>query len=526
MTERWRDALANSAAEFGERLEALRFAKVGDSEWRGDIVAVDDHGTTGPMPHSITLPDDYPFEPPKVRPDPVFAAPRWHAEHPECGGCLCLYRTADDVGRPWEEPERLIEKVEEWYRQGQAGWPDDPGDLDLERYFEVTLPDVLVAFDGLDSLVGRNLEVEEARPDVVVVTRSRLLDPSRRKKKSERSAERRDRVWGAGVDLGHLDHPVADLGGVLARLDAAERSAVQHLVGTRTQGFVVARYSRTAGGQTHTGALALRVTRSTDGTDPKVEAVQVEDRQQARAHRRGPEAPLLADKSVAVVGVGAVGSFLAERLARAGIGQLTLVDQDRLRYGNSARHLVDERLVGERKTDAVKAALVSRRLISEDDVTTIDRYITAADAVDLIDRHDLVVDATGSSRAAGKLEHVARQVGEEWIKVALYRGGAVIRLDRFGPGTSRRSRRLPPVAALDGPHGAPEAGCGDPVSPTPPVAVELAASLTCEYAIDTLLRDRRSRHYPDSLVEVRAPTGPVGDDDPYAQVGRVKEPTR
>lgn len=522
MTERWRGALDNSAAEFGEQLEALGFEKVGDREWRGDITVVLDDGSTASAAHIVALPPDYPFDPPHVQPDPAFTSPRWHAEW---NGRLCLYRTAADVGRPWEEPKNLIGKVEEWYRQAQSGWPDDPGDLDLERYFEVTRSDVLVAFDGLDRLVGRHLEVDEPKRNVVVVSRGRSLDPRRRKKKSERSAERNDKVWGAGVDVGHLDHPVADLPGVLARLAESDRKAVQQLLATRTRGFLVARYTRTAGGRDHIGALALQVTKGAGGV-PTVEAVQVEDRQQARANRSGPEAPLLRGKSVAIVGAGAVGSFLAECLARSGIGRLTLVDQDRLRYGNCVRHLAGEGFVGELKTTAVKALLVRHGLMDKDNIRTVDRYLTADDAVELVGNHDLVIDASANSRAAGRLEHVAGQVGEEWVKVALYRGGAVIRLDRLGPGTSRAARRLPPVAPLDGPDGPSEAGCGDPVSPTPPVAVQLAASLACEYVIDTLLRDRRGRRFPDSLAEVRSPTPPAGDDDPYSEVGPVAESGR
>lgn len=48
----------------------------------------------------------------------------------------------------------------------------------------------------------------------------------------------------------------------------------------------------------------------------------------------------LAESSVTVVGVGAVGSYVVEGLARAGVGHLRLVDFDRVSVGNINRQLI------------------------------------------------------------------------------------------------------------------------------------------------------------------------------------------
>ena len=62
----------------------------------------------------------------------------------------------------------------------------------------------------------------------------------------------------------------------------------------------------------------------------------------------------LSGKHVAVFGIGGVGSFCAEALARAGIGHLTLVDDDTVSESNLNRQLVALRsTVGMPKTDVM-----------------------------------------------------------------------------------------------------------------------------------------------------------------------------
>lgn len=58
---------------------------------------------------------------------------------------------------------------------------------------------------------------------------------------------------------------------------------------------------------------------------------------------------------VCVVGVGGVGGFAAEALARAGVGMLTLVDNDRVSVSNINRQIIAlHSTVGKFKTDAMK----------------------------------------------------------------------------------------------------------------------------------------------------------------------------
>ena len=66
----------------------------------------------------------------------------------------------------------------------------------------------------------------------------------------------------------------------------------------------------------------------------------------------------LAGKHVAVFGIGGVGGFCAEALARAGVGALTLVDDDTVSVSNLNRQLVALRsTVGMSKTEVMAARI-------------------------------------------------------------------------------------------------------------------------------------------------------------------------
>ena len=68
---------------------------------------------------------------------------------------------------------------------------------------------------------------------------------------------------------------------------------------------------------------------------------------------------LLQSKHVAVFGVGGVGGYAAEALARAGIGTLTLVDNDTVSVSNLNRQIIALRsTIGKKKTDVMRARLL------------------------------------------------------------------------------------------------------------------------------------------------------------------------
>lgn len=102
-------------------------------------------------------------------------------------------------------------------------------------------------------------------------------------------------------------------------------------------------------------------------------------------------------KHVLVVGLGGVGAYAAEQLCRAGVGELTLVDADRVEESNRNRQLAAlTSTVGKRKTEVVAARL---RDINPDVVLhVVDDFIRDEKTIALLEqaRYDYVVDAIDS----------------------------------------------------------------------------------------------------------------------------------
>ena len=114
---------------------------------------------------------------------------------------------------------------------------------------------------------------------------------------------------------------------------------------------------------------------------------------------------------VMVVGIGGVGSWAAESLARAGIGKLTLVDPDDLCLTNTNRqiHALDG-TYGQPKARVLAERL--RTIHPEIEVVTEEAFFSAKNADDLLNRPtDAVIDAIDSLRAKCALLAGCRQRG-------------------------------------------------------------------------------------------------------------------
>jgi len=108
---------------------------------------------------------------------------------------------------------------------------------------------------------------------------------------------------------------------------------------------------------------------------------------------------------VAVVGLGGVGSWAAEALARTGLGHLTLIDADDLCVSNTNRQLpAVAGQYGRNKSEAM--AERCRAINPAIDVDAVASFLTPSNLPDLLDRRfDVVLDACDSFRT--KVEAIA-----------------------------------------------------------------------------------------------------------------------
>jgi molybdopterin/thiamine biosynthesis adenylyltransferase len=494
---RWRDELAGTRAAYVRELEARGFVRYSGDTWIGPITVPSAAGDEARR-YKLVLPDDFPFSWPTVsfaRTPDVYD---WHLQPP---GQLCLWRREDTRDRPWETVEGLFSRIRLWHERARNGWPGDEGDLDLDRYFVADSSYPLVTYGDLSQLTGKRLS-REHRGDRWI-----HLVPSRMTSRQRRQATK----WAFSADLGVLERPVWDWKTTLAAMRPGERAEVEKLTRLNGPGLLLLRYERTGTSGPQEAAAALSVTPKPDTAPELRSALAVaQDTPAARILRAGPDAARLALSSAAIIGCGAVGSFLTEMLAMSGVGSLVLVDPERLMPGNCIRHLAGPDLVPQFKVEAIKSILASRQL--QIPVEAHCDRLGPELAFRLLTRCDIVIDCAADGGVTGLLEHLATVTGKIFIKAALHRGGGVLRVDRLGPGTV--SERPEPIPDLGDSGALREAGCGDPISSTPPSAVIAAASAACRMTADTLQASRR-RRLPDCMVEILIPQ----PDHPYERVG-------
>ena len=111
---------------------------------------------------------------------------------------------------------------------------------------------------------------------------------------------------------------------------------------------------------------------------------------------------------VAVFGIGGVGGYTVEALARAGIGQLDLVDNDTVSVSNINRQiLATHSTVGSPKVEAAKARVLD---INPDCIVRTHQVFYTPETADRFDfsEYDYIVDAIDT--VTGKLALVERAV--------------------------------------------------------------------------------------------------------------------
>ncbi|MCX7852795.1 MAG: ThiF family adenylyltransferase [Anaerolineae bacterium] len=120
--------------------------------------------------------------------------------------------------------------------------------------------------------------------------------------------------------------------------------------------------------------------------------------------------------SVVIVGCGAIGSVLANHLARAGVGRLRIVDRDYVELNNLHRQaLFDEDDLAARLPKAVAAERHLRKFNSEIEVEGVVADFNPANALELLQGADLALDGTDNFEARYLLNDACLKLGLPWV---------------------------------------------------------------------------------------------------------------
>lgn len=126
--------------------------------------------------------------------------------------------------------------------------------------------------------------------------------------------------------------------------------------------------------------------------------------------------------NVAIVGLGGLGCPVAMYLAAAGVGQLTLVDDDVVELSNLQRQIAHtEDSIGEAKVDAARRTI--RGINSQTTVTSVQKRVDSMELETLLKDIDVVVDATDNFAARFAINEVSRNLSLPLVS------GAAIRME-------------------------------------------------------------------------------------------------
>lgn len=120
--------------------------------------------------------------------------------------------------------------------------------------------------------------------------------------------------------------------------------------------------------------------------------------------------------TVAVCGLGGLGSNIANALARAGIGKLILIDFDRVDITNLHRQQYKTNQIGMNKTDALSENL--REIAPYVEITTHTVRVTEDNAVELLKDADIICEAFDDAEYKAMLTNIALELMPEKHLVA------------------------------------------------------------------------------------------------------------
>lgn len=467
-----------------EQLEAAGYRVVSKDRSTGLVVlrlrAPEEKTGVGELELTVTFPDVYPSTAPEVIADDLGMV---HHQHP-FGGTLCL------IGRSstyWHSQCHLAELLNQQLRKAiVAGRSPEAGDAELDQaepfasYYTYT-PGMEFLLDGDATSVSPRSAGEagfllcgpvpprEPAQRAIGLVQFMLHAGSEVYRASSAVAglfpEGEPRIKGRWVVLEtpvRTDDP-AELWRVAAEADP-EGVAITNQGGESMQlravGFPDERTRATKGidwlvlirklGQERrdrtagrSGNPARRAQRQR--TPDSFHLVRVDGVSRADLTARSPLTAFVGDRSVVIIGCGAIGSVVAEQLARTGVRRFALVDRDVLEPGNLTRHAATMHHTGLNKAVAMAGHLRTVNPHVEADVLaapvagvtrSADGKLITELLAELITGADLVIDSSAEVGVQEATAAMARVLGVPWLMLSASEGaagGTVVLVEPGGP---------------------------------------------------------------------------------------------
>lgn len=147
------------------------------------------------------------------------------------------------------------------------------------------------------------------------------------------------------------------------------------------------------------------------------------------AYRGAAGLAKLASARVVLCGAGAIGSNLADQLARQGCSNLAAIDHDRVEEHNIGTQRYARHDIGSLKAQALQAAVFAA---TGAELEAVDKHLTEKNARKLLRAADLVVESFDNARSRRLVQDTCRALPKQCLHVGLFEGYAeVVWDDRY-----------------------------------------------------------------------------------------------
>lgn len=220
---------------------------------------------------------------------------------------------------------------------------------------------------------------------------------------------------------------------------------------------------------------------------------------------------LLKEQSVTLLGVGALGGEISDCLAKAGIGNMCLVDNQVMSVQNIMRHVAGLEDVGKAKVNAVAELLHNHNPFLRD-IIKVTEDITKSGVFNELPSESLFFSSIADDNIEGYINEMAVEAGRIVFYVRALRGGKAARIVRVIPGQDaclnclglyRRDKGNTVQIPSDPSLPTLRNECNNPVLPASAADLKLIASLASRIAIDFLQEEvKDSNHWIWTTEEI------------------------